>query len=119
VRLDAVVAAAPSLDEHLSLFQAVEDLAVKQLVPNLAIDGLVVAVLSRAVLLAAEAAPLGSRSALSYVEDLDAQPLEPAPDCLSRELIAVVRADMIRRAVPDKELRQNPQDIVCPEAPSD
>jgi hypothetical protein len=35
---DAVVVAAPSLDQHLGLLEAVEDLAVEELVPELCSD---------------------------------------------------------------------------------
>ena len=45
VRPDGVVVAPPLLDQHFCLPQCVEDLAIEQLVPELAVKALVVAVL--------------------------------------------------------------------------
>ena len=42
VRSDGVVMAPPPLDQHLGFLQAIEDLAIEQLVPELAIEALVV-----------------------------------------------------------------------------
>ena len=42
---DRIVVAPPLLDQHFGLLQRVEDLAVEQLVPELAVEALVVAVL--------------------------------------------------------------------------
>ena len=48
MRPDRVVVPAPAIDQHLRLSQAVEDLTVKQLVTQLAVEALDVAILSRA-----------------------------------------------------------------------
>jgi hypothetical protein len=45
VRPDLVVVASPSLDQHFRLLQRVEGLGVEKLVPELAVEALVVAVL--------------------------------------------------------------------------
>jgi hypothetical protein len=42
-----VVVDAPVLDDHLGLSEAVEDLAIEAFIPELAIEGLAVAVLPR------------------------------------------------------------------------
>ena len=42
---DRIVVAAPSLDQHLGLGEAIEDLAVQQLVAKRPVEALVVAVL--------------------------------------------------------------------------
>ncbi len=43
-----IVVPPPSFDEHLGLLQGVEDLSIQQLIPELAVEALVVAVLPRA-----------------------------------------------------------------------
>jgi hypothetical protein len=53
MRTDAVVVTAPLLDEHLCFSEAVEDLAIEQLVPKLAVEGLAVAILPGAARFAA------------------------------------------------------------------
>ena len=47
MRPDGVVVIAPSLDQHLRLRQIVEDFPIQQLVPELTVEALVVAVLPR------------------------------------------------------------------------
>ena len=67
---DGIVLAPPLLDQHGRLRQRVEDLPVQQLVPELAVEALVVAVLPRAArldkerLLGDAALPAGMGSAL-------------------------------------------------------
>jgi hypothetical protein len=45
VRPDRIVVPPPALDQHLDLPQRMEDFSVQQLVPKLAIEALVVAIL--------------------------------------------------------------------------
>jgi hypothetical protein len=47
VRLDSVVVAAPGFDQHLGLSEAVEDLAVEQLIAQRSVEAFVIAVLPR------------------------------------------------------------------------
>ncbi len=95
---DCVVVPPPSFDQHLGFLQRVEDLAIEQLVPQLSIEALVVAVLPR--------------TAGLDVEGLYVDPAEPIPDRFRRELAAVVGPDMIRSPASDKELGQNLQHVV-------
>ena len=60
----------PLLDQHLGFLQHVEDLAIEELVPQLSIEALVVAVLPR--------------TAGLDVEGLYIDPAEPIPDRFSR-----------------------------------
>jgi hypothetical protein len=79
---DCVVVLSPAFNEHLCLLQCVEDLAIEQLISELAVEAFIVAVLPGAAWL--------------DVESLDADPAEPSPNRLGGELGPVVRADMIR-----------------------
>ena len=54
MRPDGVVVIAPSLDQHLRLRQIVEDFPIQQLVPELAVEALVVAVIPRRAVLDVE-----------------------------------------------------------------
>jgi len=90
--------AAPSLDQHLGLFETVEDLAVQELVAKLAVEALVVAVLP------------GARR--RDIEGLHRDPAELVLDGFGRELAAVVGPDVIRGAVADKELGEDLQHVV-------
>ena len=65
-----VVVISPVFDDDLSLLQRVEDLAIEELVPQLSIEALVVAVLPR--------------TAGLDVEGLYIDPAEPIPDRFSR-----------------------------------
>ena len=76
MRPDGVVMPTPSLDQHLSFLERVEDLAVEQLVSELAIEGLIEAVLPRAAGL--------------DKEGLDLDPGKPGSNDLGRELRAIV-----------------------------
>ena len=67
VRPDGVAVPSPLLDEHLRLFERVEDLSVQELVPELAVEALVVAVLPR--------------TARLDVERLYAEPPQPGGLC--------------------------------------
>jgi len=95
---DVVVVAAPSLDQHPGFFEAAEDLAVEQLIPELAVEALVLAVLPGA--------------AGRDIERFHRDPTEPVSDRLGRELAAVGGPDVIRRTMADKELGQDLQHVV-------
>lgn len=99
---DGVVVVAPLLDQHLGLLECVEDFTVEQLISELAVEALVKAVLP------------GARGL--DVECLYTYPLQPLPDGLGGELWAVVRADVIGWAVLDKEIGQDLQNVIRPEA---
>ena len=90
--------APPSLDQHLGFLERVEDLAVQQLVAQLAVEALVVAVLPRAAALD-EQRP-------------HADPAEPSPHRLGGEFPAVARADVVGRAAFDEEVGQHLQHVV-------
>jgi len=66
VRPFGVVEAPPVFDQHLGFPQRVEDLAVQALVPQLAVEALIVAVFPRG--------PRGDE------QGSDPQPVEPGPD---------------------------------------
>ena len=68
---DGIVEPSPLLDEYRCLGQCVEDLSVQELVPQLAVEALVVAVLPRASRL--------------DVECLHAEPGQPPPNELGRD----------------------------------
>ena len=81
MRPELVVMPPPSFDEHFSLLQCVEDLSIQQLIPELAVEALVVAVLPRAP---------------GFDEErLHIDPAEPFTDHLGGELGPVVGADVI------------------------
>ena len=86
MRPDGVVVIAPSLDQHLRLRQIVEDFPIQQLFPELAVEALVVAVLTR-------------RAALD-VERLHADTRQPVPHRLCGELAAIILTDVVRRSMP-------------------
>jgi hypothetical protein len=85
-----VEVAAPLLDQHLGLPERVEHLAVQQLVPELAVEALHVAVLPRAAGL--------------DVGGLGADAGDPAPHLLGDELGAVVRPDVGWHSAQDEEI---------------
>ncbi len=93
-----IVQPSPLLDEDDSLGQCVEDLSVQELVSELAVEALVVAVLPR--------------TARLDVECLHAEPGQPPPNQLGRELRPVVRAQMLGRTVASEEIGQD-LEYVC------
>jgi len=103
VRPDRVVVASPPLDDDLRLLERVEDLAVEQLVPELAIEAFVVAVLPRAARL--------------DVKRLHAYALQPLPQGNRDELRAVVRPDVVRHTMVHEQLRDRFQDVLRPHPP--
>jgi hypothetical protein len=76
----------PPLDQHLRLRQRVEDLAVQEFVPQLAVEARHVAVLPRAARL--------------DVQRPNPRPPQPVPDRPGDELRPVVAAQVPRRAPP-------------------
>ena len=95
---DGIVQPPPLLDEDDSLGQCVEDLSVQELVSQFAVEALVVAVLPR--------------TARRDVEGLHAEPGQPPPNELGRELWPVVRAQMLGRTVPSEEIGEHLENVV-------
>ena len=95
---DRIVQAPPLLDEDNGLRQRVEDLAVQELVPQLAVEALVVAVLPR--------------TARFDEERLHTESGQPSPHELRRELRPVVRAQMLGRTVASEGIGQD-LEYVC------
>ena len=93
-----IVQPSPLLDEDDSLGQCVEDLSVQELVSELAVEALVVAVLPRT-------------SGLD-VERLNTESGQPSPHELGRGLRAVVRAQMLGRTVASEEIGQDLEHVV-------
>ena len=95
---DGIVQPPPLLDEYNCLGQCVEDLAVQELVPQLAVEAFVVAVLPG--------------TAWLDEQRLNANPGQPPPHELGRELWPVVRTQMLGRAVMSEELGQNLEHVM-------
>lgn len=94
-RLGRVVVTPPRLDQHPGFSEGVENLAVQQLIPQRAVEALVVAVL-----------PWRARG---DVERLHADLPEPGLDGGGDELTAIVRPDMRGRTTLDEQLGQRCQ----------
>ena len=92
-----VVVLAPLLDQHLGFGQAVEHLAPKQLVTQLAVEALHVAVLPRTTRL--------------DVSCLGAHALDPILHRTGHKLRPVVRADVRRNPAHDEQVRQHVDDV--------
>ena len=102
---DGIVQPSPLLDEDDRLGQCVEDLCVQELISELAVEALVVAVLPRTTRL--------------DVERLDSEPGQPASHELRRELGSVVRAQVLRRTVADEQISQRFEYVVGSEPAAD
>ena len=102
---DGIVQPPPLLDEYGGLGQCVEDLTVQELLPQLTVEALVVAVLPR--------------TARLDVERLDTDAGQPPSHELRRELRTVVRAKMLRRTVPREELSQDLEHVMGSKLSSD
>ena len=100
-----IVQPSPLLDEDDSLGQCVEDLSVQELVSELAVEALVVAVLPR--------------TARLYVERLDTDSAQPPPNQLCCELRPVVRTQMLGWTVASKEIGENLDNIMGSSPSSD
>jgi hypothetical protein len=90
VRPECVVFQPPFFNQHLGLLQGIEDLAIEPFIPEFTVEAFVVTVFPR--------------TARFNKERLDTEPFEPLANNPGRELGTIVRADMIRRAMLDKEL---------------
>src|SRR5918993_5315150 len=93
VRAHLIVVAPPALDHDLCLAQAVEDLAIEQLVPEPGVEALDEAVLPRA--------------ARGDVGGLGTHGRDPFLDGLGHELRSVVGADVAQHAAQDEEIGQD------------
>ena len=100
---DGIVVTTPRFNDHLCFEQSVEHFALQQFVAQFAIEALVIAVLPG--------------TARLDIERLNANAAEPTPNRPSRELAAIVRANMIGGSMLDKEIGQGLQDVVGLEAP--
>ena len=101
-----VVVLPPSLNQILCLLQRVEDFCIQKFISEFAIEDFVVSILPWAAGL--------------HELCLHADWPEPGSDGNGRKLQAIVRADMIRRAIPDKQVYQAMKDMVGLElAPDD
>jgi len=98
VRPDRVVFRPPSFNQNLGLFQGIKNLSVEQLVPELPVEALVVAVLPG--------------TARFDVERLNTNPAQPMPNHPSRELGTIVRTDILGNAMLYKKDFQTAQDII-------
>jgi hypothetical protein len=98
MRPESVVLDPPFFNQDLSLLQGVEDFAVEQLIPELSVEALNIAVFPGAPRFNEECA--------------DIKPFEPKADNLGRKLGPVIRADIFRRTMLDEEPSKAIQDIV-------
>jgi len=94
---------APPLDENLRLVERRELLAFEQLVAELGVEALAIAIL-----------PWASRF---DVERLYTDPAEPTAHVASDELRAVVGSDMLRCPVRDEQISQALEDVVGAQTP--
>jgi hypothetical protein len=101
----SIVVQSPALDDDPRLCEAVEHLPVQQLVAELGIEALAVAVLPRA-------AGLDERGPGSHRGD-------PLSHGLGDELGTIVGTDMARNATQDEEVRQDVDDIGRLQSPVD
>ena len=94
----------PPFDQDLGLAQRGEDLPVQQVIPELPVEGLAIAVLPGASGLDEQGA--------------DVEPGEPCPAALRTELGAVVGAQVGRTAPGDEQVREGCQDVIRRPLPS-
>jgi len=98
VRPEGIIFPPPFFNQHLGLFQGIEDLTVEPFITEFAIEALDVTVFPRA--------------ARFNKERLNIKVFEPLANNSGRELGTVIRADMLRRAMLNKEIREAIQDII-------
>ena len=114
---------APLYDQHFGLIEAVEDLALEQIVTKLPVEALVVAVLQGAPRfhgegLHADPGQLladrfgGEHRAVAHLEGYSVEAMTGRGAHQELKRAVIVGADMIGRARSDKEMRQQVQDIV-------
>jgi hypothetical protein len=101
IRPDGVVGLLPTLDEHLGLEQGVERLPLQELVSELSVEALHVAVLPR-------------RPRLD-VQRLHADPSKPLPYARGGELASIVAADVLRHAPTHEQITQPLQHVLARE----
>jgi len=89
---------APVLDDHLGLFQRVKDFSIKQLISEPAVKALVITVLPRA-------AGLDKRC-------FNLEFVQPVLERFGCELGPVVRPDIIRHPLYDKQITEHIQNII-------
>ena len=92
----------PRFDEDLRFSEAVEDLAVEQLIAQAAVERFTIAILPRA--------------ARCDVKGLDADLCQPVLDGGSDELGAIVRPYVRWRAVEDEQISQDRQNVSAPDS---
>jgi hypothetical protein len=87
----------PAFDDSFGLGEAVEDLAVEELVAKFGVEALAIAVLPRR----------------AWLDEgrLRADRCDPLPHCFGDELGTIVRTNMPRHAAQDEEVRQDVNDI--------
>lgn len=98
-----VVEASPLLDQHLRLLQRGEDFHVQALVSQLAVEALIVTILP------------GAPGCNKRRFDLESS--EPMTHGLGNKLGPVVGADMFRRPMQQKQLRQHIENILAVQLP--
>jgi len=98
VRPEGIIFPPPFFNQHLGLFQGIEDLTVEPFITEFAIEALDVTVFPRAARL--------------NKERLNIKVFEPLANNSGRELGTVIRANMLRRAMLNKEIREATQDII-------
>ena len=96
---DRVVVLPPPFDEHLGLKQRVKRFPFQQLVSQLPVEALYVAVLPR-------------RTRLDK-QSLHTNSPQPLPDALGRELWAVVAADVVRHTLADEQVAQPLENVLA------
>jgi len=99
VRSDGIVVNAPALDQDDCFPERIEDFPVEQLVPELTVEALIIAVFPW-------------RSWLD-VERLDADPPEPVAHGMGSELSAIIATDVIGRSVTLEQLGKDSEDIIA------
>lgn len=104
MRTNLVIVSSPSFDDDPSFQQSEEDLAIQKLVPHLAVEGLTVSILPWT-------------SGLN-VERLYANIFEPFSQFSCNELWTVVRANMLRDPVFNKQICKDQEDVLAPDSSS-
>ena len=89
----------PASDQDLGLLQRVEDLPVQQLIPELAVEGLVISVLPR--------------RARFDIERFHTDPAQPVAHGMGGKLRAIVRTDMIGRAMALEQIGEDGEHVIA------
>ncbi len=93
-----IIVPSPAFDEHLRLFECVENLPIEQLVPQLAIERFNVTILPRA--------------ARFNIQRSHVQLAQPFAHILRRELRTVIGPQVVRRTALSEQLRQPIQHVL-------